>query len=168
MISYGRLRRMVHSSTPRYRQHNTAASSATLDLHISISITCICDLDAIPPIPNSEVAIFRPSVTFFLRELTTIPSSIHVKESSSSIDADVEELAEKAAKSKLWWVAVDGSVGVCVRSGVARSGGAEYCGKAGGGEGKGSRWGGVAYGAVCFVDSVFHFVFYMGGLYLQN
>ncbi|KAF5329724.1 hypothetical protein D9619_009486 [Psilocybe cf. subviscida] len=50
-----------------------AASSSTLDLHISIYVTCLCNPEAVPPIPNCDVTIVRPSVTRVLRDLTTPP-----------------------------------------------------------------------------------------------
>ncbi|KAH8093109.1 iron reductase [Cristinia sonorae] len=105
---------------------NTAASSSSFDLHISVFVTCICNPDAIPPIPNSDVTIFRPSVTALLRQLTTPPSVSPSKSSSdprssdvSSIDLedvgeeDMEALTERAIKSKLPWVGSGGGVGVC-------------------------------------------------------
>ena len=52
-----------------------AASSTTLDLHISIYVTCLCNPEAVPPIPNCDVTIVRPSVTRVLRDLTTPPPS---------------------------------------------------------------------------------------------
>ena len=52
---------------------NTVAPSQSLDLHISIFVTCLCDPSAVPPIPNSDVTVFRPSVTELLRELVTPP-----------------------------------------------------------------------------------------------
>lgn len=99
---------------------NTAAASSTLDLHISIFVTCICNPDAVPPIPNSDVTIFRPSVTSILRELTTPPSaacddaaSLSSLTSSAAEHADMEELAEKAVKCKLPWAGLGGGVAVC-------------------------------------------------------
>ena len=99
---------------------NTAAASSTLDLHISIFVTCICNPDAVPPIPNSDVTIFRPSVTSILRELTTPPSaacddaaSLSSLTSSAIEQADMEVLAEKAVKCKLPWTGFGGGVAVC-------------------------------------------------------
>jgi ferric-chelate reductase len=50
-----------------------AASSSRLDLHISIYVTCLCNPEAVPAIPNCDVTIVRPSVTRVLRDLTTPP-----------------------------------------------------------------------------------------------
>lgn len=52
---------------------HTAARSSTLDLHISIYVTCLCNPEAVPPIPNCDVTIVRPSVTRVLKDLTTPP-----------------------------------------------------------------------------------------------
>ncbi|KAF8956845.1 ferric reductase like transmembrane component-domain-containing protein [Flammula alnicola] len=53
---------------------NVAASSSTsstpLDLHISIYVTCLCNPEAVLPIPNCDVTIIRPSVYRVLRDLT--------------------------------------------------------------------------------------------------
>lgn len=49
---------------------NVAAQS-TLDLHISIFVTCLCDPDAVPVIQNCDVKLERPSVYSLLCEATT-------------------------------------------------------------------------------------------------
>ena len=121
---------------------NTVAPSPSLDLHISIFVTCLCDPSAVPPIPNSDVTVFRPSVTELLRELVTPPDershtiSTHARlgglgksktrASSSSSDEhsqsqtqdeedeDTEDAdLEKCMKSKLQWVGLGGGVAVC-------------------------------------------------------
>ncbi|KAG0700330.1 iron reductase [Suillus ampliporus] len=38
----------------------TAASNSSIDLHISIFVTCLCDPEAVPHIPNSIVTLSRP------------------------------------------------------------------------------------------------------------
>lgn len=94
----------------------TAALSSSFDLHISIFVTCICNPDAIPSIPNSDVTIYRPSVTALLREMTTAPptASGDVQSlSAASLDEDVEEIGEKVVRSKLPWIGLGGGVGVC-------------------------------------------------------
>ena len=98
---------------------NTAAASSTLDLHISLFVTCICNPDAVPHIPNTVVTIFRPSVTALLREFTTPPSAACDDTASlssltsSAEQADTEHLAEKAIKCHLPWVGYGGGVAVC-------------------------------------------------------
>lgn len=104
---------------------NTAASSSSsLDLHISIYVTCLCNPEAIPPIPNSDVTIVRPSVHGILEELLTppsIPSSsarTSTSESQSESGTDSGSDSEKGEKSgsgraKLKWVGLGGGVGVC-------------------------------------------------------
>ena len=78
-----------------------AAADTSLDIHFSIYVTCLCDPSAVPPIPNSEVNIYRPSVTKMLHGLLTPPAEL-------AVDAD-----EKASV-KLEWVGLGGGVGVCV------------------------------------------------------
>lgn len=48
---------------------NVAAQS-TLDLHISIFVTCLCDPEAVPVIPNCDVKLGRPSSYSLLCEVT--------------------------------------------------------------------------------------------------
>ncbi|THH28732.1 hypothetical protein EUX98_g5458 [Antrodiella citrinella] len=93
----------------------TAALSSSFDLHISIFVTCVCNPDAIPLIPNSDVTIYRPSVTALLHEMTFAPSGSSRDTqslSASSLDEDVE-IGEKVVRSKLPWVGLGGGVGVC-------------------------------------------------------
>jgi ferric-chelate reductase len=48
----------------------TTATGSSLDLHISIYVTCLCDPLAVPPIPNMDVIVDgRPSVSAILKEL---------------------------------------------------------------------------------------------------
>ncbi|KJA24762.1 hypothetical protein HYPSUDRAFT_135732 [Hypholoma sublateritium FD-334 SS-4] len=49
---------------------SSASSPLPLELHISIYVTCLCNPEAIPPIPNCSVTIVRPSVYRILRDLT--------------------------------------------------------------------------------------------------
>lgn len=77
----------------------------SLDLHVSIYVTCLCNPEAVPSIPNSEVSIYRPSVTQLLQGLVTPPNQ-----------ASLNDESEKSAKSlsaKLEWVGLGGGVGVC-------------------------------------------------------
>lgn len=88
---------------------NTAAGTS-LDLHISVFVTCICNPEAIPPIPNSEVTIIRPSVHTLLNDLLTPPGP-----NSSKNSIDIEDGVEKPAVTpKLNWVGLGGGVAVCV------------------------------------------------------
>ncbi|CAL1697507.1 unnamed protein product [Somion occarium] len=88
---------------------NTVAGTS-LDLHISIFLTCICNPFAIPPIPNSDVTIYRPSVSTLLKQLITPPPSSNTPSATSD---DPEDDPEKRAKSKLQWVGLGGGVAVC-------------------------------------------------------
>lgn len=83
-----------------------AASESSLDIHFSIYVTCLCDPEAVPPIPNSDVNIYRPSVSKMLRELLTPPAE-------ATAD-DVSEKAARGSEPKLEWVGLGGGVGVCV------------------------------------------------------
>ncbi|KAI0270454.1 iron reductase [Gloeopeniophorella convolvens] len=76
---------------------HTAAGSS-LDLHISIFVTCLCNPEAVPPIPNSEVTIVRPDVHQILAQMLSSPA-----------EDDVEDEG-KASGGRL---AVPGGVAVC-------------------------------------------------------
>lgn len=65
---------------------NTAAVHSSIDLHISIFVTCLCDPEAAPLIPNCDVMLTRPSIYGLLQDLTTSPRS-----ASSSPTSSVEE-----------------------------------------------------------------------------
>ncbi|KAH9900709.1 iron reductase [Cubamyces lactineus] len=110
---------------------NTVAGTS-LDLHVSIFVTCLCNPEAVPAIPNSDVTIARPSVTTLLREFMTPPSSrpsTHSASSSQSqkkLEADArsidsesaEDVAEDVEKipsssARLNWVGLGGGVAVC-------------------------------------------------------
>lgn len=103
----------------------TAATSDTLDLHISVFVTCICDPEAIPPIPNSVVTIRRPSVTHLLRDLVTPPSETLQKEKQTEqvIEAEIEEIPRESSSEQeqdleeevngLRWIPLGGGIGVC-------------------------------------------------------
>jgi len=89
-----------------------AAAETSLDLHISVFVTCICNPEAIPPIPNSDVTVIRPSVHTLLDALLTAPDPSSSKNATIDIE---EEGADKSSESpKLNWVGLGGGVAVCV------------------------------------------------------
>jgi ferric-chelate reductase len=54
---------------------NVVAECKDLDLHISVYVTCLCNPERVPDIPNSEVLLLaqRPSADKILLDLTTEP-----------------------------------------------------------------------------------------------
>lgn len=122
---------------------HAAARLPTLDLYISIYVTCLCNPEAVPPIPNCDVTIVRPSVGMLLRGLVTPPplsskpgpeqeprasmASSQAEEGGAGTeedagkgkgldaDADVDVEADLALNihEKLQWVGRGGGVGVC-------------------------------------------------------
>lgn len=85
-----------------------AASRPDLDLHISIYVTCLCDPEAIPPIPNCDVTIERPDVYSVLTDLLTPPSPNSEAGTESESESSTRPLHEK-----LPWVPLGGGVAVC-------------------------------------------------------
>lgn len=50
-----------------------ASASSDLSVHISVYVTCLCNPEAVPPIPNCDVTIVRPSVYKVFTDLVTPP-----------------------------------------------------------------------------------------------
>jgi len=69
------------------------AECPSLNLHVSIFVTCLCDPEAIPPIPNSVVTMERPSTHQLLNYMITPP-----------VDDAVDGLR---------WVGLGGGLGIC-------------------------------------------------------
>ena len=84
-----------------------ADASPTLDVHIAVYVTCLCNPDAVPPIANSEVIVGRPAVRESLEGLLIPPMS-------EKEDSDVESVvgAENISGPRLGWVGLGGGVGV--------------------------------------------------------
>ena len=61
---------------------NTAVGTS-LDPHISTFVTCLCNREAIPRIPNSDVTMVQPSVHSLFNNLLVPPS----------VSVDIEEYA---------------------------------------------------------------------------
>ncbi|KAG1729971.1 iron reductase [Suillus paluster] len=80
----------------------TAASDNSIDLHISIFVTCLCNPEAVPHIPNSIVTLSRPSVQGLLKDFISLsPTS----EKEGSIEPRIDESQE--------WRSSGGGVAVC-------------------------------------------------------
>ncbi|OJA14768.1 hypothetical protein AZE42_13444 [Rhizopogon vesiculosus] len=77
-----------------------AASNSSIDLHISIFVTCLCDPEAVPAVPNSIVTISRPSVHVLLTDFISVPSEMEV-----SIETRSDESQE--------WKHSGGGIAVC-------------------------------------------------------
>jgi len=68
--SYG----CVEWIAPQLMDIARTAAKSSVELHISIYVTCLCNPEAMPPIPNLLVSISRPSVRALLAEFIA-PSS---------------------------------------------------------------------------------------------
>ncbi|KXN89082.1 Ferric reductase transmembrane component 1 [Leucoagaricus sp. SymC.cos] len=98
-------------------------SSTPLSLHISVYVTCLCNPEAVPPIPNCDVTIMRPDVHHILNDLVTPPNSLasppaalcHEKSTTEQEDIDVESSdgLDPRASRKLPWLGSGGAVAVC-------------------------------------------------------
>ena len=78
-----------------------AADESSLDLHISIFVTCLCDPAAVPAIPNSIVTITRPDVHQLLSRML----------SPALVEDDGEDSGKREAGAEQ--VVCQGGVGVC-------------------------------------------------------
>lgn len=59
-----------------------AAPESTLDLHISVYVTCLCRPEDIPPIPNCDVLVERPTVQRLLDNFVSQTGTARDEESS--------------------------------------------------------------------------------------
>lgn len=87
----------------------TTAAETSLDLHISVFVTCLCDPEAVPLIPNSDVSTVRPSVQTLLDDLLEPLST----DSTNNPSADVEGTAKKNPEGQKLNRALGGGVAVC-------------------------------------------------------
>jgi ferric-chelate reductase len=80
---------------------DAAAEESSLDLHISIFVTCLCDTPALPAIPNSTITTTRPDVYQLLARILSPPL----------VEDDVEDESRRKAGDER--VVCKGGVGVC-------------------------------------------------------
>ncbi|KAG1827895.1 hypothetical protein EV424DRAFT_1554993 [Suillus variegatus] len=66
----------------------TAASNNTIDLHISIFVTCLCNPEAVTHVPNSIVTLSRLSIQDLLKDFISLPPS---SEKEDSIETRCDE-----------------------------------------------------------------------------
>lgn len=109
----------------RAKVHSSETSTLPLDLHFLIYVTCLCDPEAVPVIPNSDVLTEKPTAHGILNEFVSAPLQYHERASSSyrrdstvskesSSDVECGDDEGSILKSKLEWVGLEGGVGVCV------------------------------------------------------
>jgi len=76
-----------------------AAKGSSIDLHISIYVTCLCNPEAVPNIPNCDVSVERPTVHRLLNDFV-----------SSAGRPEFEE----SGKGKSKGIGGEGGLAVCV------------------------------------------------------
>jgi hypothetical protein len=84
-----------------------AAAGSSLDVHISVFVTCLCAPEEIPEIPNFRITLVRPSVHDILVDLMTPP-----RDADASV-VDAENGNAQPISSCLKWVGLGGGVAVC-------------------------------------------------------
>ena len=112
------------------------SSAVPVSLHISVYVTCLCDPEVVPQIPNCDVTMIRPDVYRILDDLVTPTFTCRDKNLSSSLETDTtgdqqnehvvgredgtEDMAsvttdelDPRASNKLPWLGTGGGVGVC-------------------------------------------------------
>jgi hypothetical protein len=102
---------------------SSAISSSPLYLHISIYVTCLCNPDAVPPIPDCDVVFLKPSVHQILQRLVnpptggsdpvSTPSPPNEAGSTTEIVVVDEEADIPSVSRKLPWIKPGGGVAVC-------------------------------------------------------
>ncbi|CAA7261337.1 unnamed protein product [Cyclocybe aegerita] len=74
-----------------------------IEVHISIYVTCLCNPEAVPPIPNLDVTIVRPDVWRVLADLAGFVSGLPSAPSTTSLPvrkADKEKATSVAGPSE--------------------------------------------------------------------
>src|SRR6266404_1158386 len=77
-----------------------AAAESSLDLHFSIFVTCLCDPEAVPLIPNSITTLVRPNVHRLLEDLLSPPRDVDGENAGSLLPQSQRAIGQ-------------GGVGVC-------------------------------------------------------
>ncbi|KAF9494724.1 hypothetical protein BDN71DRAFT_1489264 [Pleurotus eryngii] len=100
-----------------------AATSSGLELHITVFVTCLCDPESVPSIPNMDVILERPDVYKLLETLITSPSSLSTTsggggiedgEVGADVDVDVEARARpQSPRRHPRWAGLGGGIGIC-------------------------------------------------------
>ena len=105
----------------------SSSNSLPINLHISIYVTCLCNPEAVPPIPNCDVTIVRPSVYRILLNLTT-PAPVSATKATTKADSDdKDDCASSAGHS------VDSEMDMAVDSELDAAGRLPFVAQAGGG-----------------------------------
>lgn len=112
------------------------AEKSDLALHISVYVTCLCNPEAVPPIPNCDVTVVRPTIYTVLADLITppeAPAAPTTKEldmkgleaadtkkrpstavtESSLVSSDFDKPFEPSVRNRLPWVGLGGGIAMC-------------------------------------------------------
>ena len=113
----------IHWFAPMLMDIARTVAGTSLDLHISVYVTCLCNPEDVPPIPNMDVTICtRPSVMGLLRDLVTTPSPAPASWRKSDLESEESDNrsfeSDECARAipgaaRLRWVGLGGGVGVC-------------------------------------------------------
>jgi ferric-chelate reductase len=72
----------------------TTAMESSLHLHISVYVTCLCDPEAVPTIPNMDVIVDRPHVTAILKDFILSSSASPRLSTTSDVESCDEKIVE--------------------------------------------------------------------------
>lgn len=86
------------------------AADSSLDLHISVFVTCLCDPEALPSIPNLDITTVRPSVHTLLNNLLEPLLSGSSDTPSTDIEGNGNKLSVGSRSDRM---RSDGGVAVC-------------------------------------------------------
>jgi ferric-chelate reductase len=91
------------------------AAASDLSLHISVYVTCLCNPEAVTPIPNCDVTVVRPSIYSVLTDMVTPPSEGMAQNDSETKVSTFGggELFEPTVRNRLPWVGLGGGLAVC-------------------------------------------------------
>jgi len=88
------------------------AASSSIDLRISVFVTCLCDPDAIPKIPKLQVILQRPCVPQILQDMLA-PDACSLLDTESNIDKHISAAEDASSEGTHTSALADGGLAVC-------------------------------------------------------
>ncbi|KAH6917786.1 ferric reductase-like transmembrane component/FAD binding protein [Coprinopsis sp. MPI-PUGE-AT-0042] len=89
------------------------AAASDLSLHISVYVTCLCNPEAVPPIPNCDVTVVRPTIYSVLTDMVTAPADGMAQSEAETKVASGADDFEPSVRNRLPWVGLGGGLAVC-------------------------------------------------------
>ena len=85
------LSQILQKAQEHHKSSSGGTSDVSVSVHVTIYVTCLCDPESIPPIPNCDIIVQKPKIYSMLDTLLTFEQL----SSSSSSEIGDPEVAEK-------------------------------------------------------------------------